>query len=219
MQRLLLVISLHCFFIATLKAEIGVLVGAKAGFDIAHLRKFEPITDYKKTVKLGSDIAGMLRLDFNKYISLQTEIEFIQKGQAWKNKTDTAKYYGKWVMNYVQFPILAVGRFGNDKVKAIVQLGPYVSYWTGGYTQSSVTIDKQSKNAITNKYEFTTNNMRVDVGWITGIGANIKVGKGWIDVGARHQLGFLSINKKNTGLPKLYNCGVSFYVGYLYTIK
>lgn len=219
MQRLLLVICLHCIFISTLKAEIGVLAGARAGFTIAHLRKFEPITDYKKSVKLGSDIAGVLRLDFNKYISLQTEVEFIQKGQAWKMKQDSAKYYSKYVINYVQFPILAVGRFGNDKVKGIIQLGPYVSYWTGGYTQSAVTIDKQSKNATTNKHQFTTDNMRVDVGLITGIGANIKVGKGWIDVGARHQLGFLSINKKNTALPKLYNCGVSFYVGYLYTIK
>ena len=81
---------LDFIFISTLKAEIGVLAGARAGFTIAHLRKFEPITDYKKSVKLGSDIAGVLRLDFNKYISLQTEVEFIQKGQAWKMKQDSA---------------------------------------------------------------------------------------------------------------------------------
>ncbi|MEZ5054224.1 MAG: hypothetical protein R2807_05580 [Chitinophagales bacterium] len=60
-------------------------------------------------------------------------------------------------MNYVQFPILVVGRFGNDKVKGVVQLGPYISYWTGGYTQNSVSIDKQSKNASTYKYIFTSN--------------------------------------------------------------
>lgn len=208
-----IVFSLHA------QAEIGVLAGARAGLNISSLRKFEPITDYKKRVILGSDLSGVLRLDFNKYISLQTEIEFAQKGQGWKKNIDSAKYSGKLVMNYVQFPILVVGRFGTDKVKGVVQLGPYISYWTGGYTQNSVSIDKQSKNASTYKYIFTSNDKRVDAGLVVGAGTDIKVGKGWIELALRYNAGFVSSNKKSTLVPKMYHSNVSISVGYLYTIK
>ena len=80
-------------FIVTLasKAEVGVSVGARAGFNIAHLRKFTPPDGYKKRVNLGSDIAAVLRVDFNKYIGLQTELNFTQKGQGCKRSEDSAK--------------------------------------------------------------------------------------------------------------------------------
>lgn len=205
-----------CF---TAKAEVGVSVGARAGFNIAHLRKFTPPDLYKKRVTLGSDLAAVLRIDFNKYIGLQTEVEFTQKGQAWKRSLDSAKYVSKMVLNYIQFPVLAVAKVGNQKIKGVFYLGPYFAYWAGGYDQSAVSVDKQSKNATTNKYNFTKDDMRFDVGLITGAGADFKVGKGWIEVSARHNLGLLSIAKKNSGLPKMYNCNFNLSVAYLYTIK
>ena len=201
------------------KAEIGVLAGARAGFNIAHLRKFEAPEFYKKRIILGSDLSAVLRIDFNKYIGIQTEVEFSQKGQAWKRTQDSARLLSKSVINYIQFPLLAVARVGNDKVKGVFFLGPYFAYRTGGYTQNSVSVDKQSKNSNTEKYVFTTNDMRFDVGLVTGAGVNVKVGKGWIEVAARHNLGMLPTTKKNSGLPKLYNCNFNLSLGYLYTIK
>lgn len=216
--------SLGFFFISVMlllsaKAEVGVSVGARAGFNIAHLRKFTPPDLYKKRVTLGSDLAAVLRIDFNKYIGLQTEVEFTQKGQAWKRKQDSAKYVSKFVLNYIQFPVLAVARVGSEKVKGVFYLGPYFAYWAGGYGQSSVSVDKQSKNSTTEKYVFTKDDMRFDVGLVTGAGAAFKVGKGWIEVTARHNLGLLSTTKKNSGLTKTYNCNFNLSLGYLYTIK
>ncbi len=209
-----------CFIMfSPAKAEVSVSAGARAGFNFAHLRKYTAPDMYKKKEVFGSDLAAILQIDFNKYISLQTEVEFSQKGQRWIRSQDSAKYNNKLVINYIQFPILAVGRFGTDKVKGIVQLGPYVSYWTGGFTQSSVSVDKQSKNAETTRYDFSTIDMRVDVGLIVGAGTDIKVGKGWIEIAARYNAGFLSVTKKNSGLPKLYNSNFGLSVGYLYTIK
>ncbi|MDB5225822.1 MAG: hypothetical protein JWN78_15 [Bacteroidota bacterium] len=201
------------------KAEVGVLAGARAGFTLTHIRKFSPPPGFSKRIGLGSDIAGVLRIDFNKFIGIQTEIEFIQKGQAWKLKTDSAKYVGKLVANYVQFPLLAVGRIGNEKIKGLLFLGPYFAYWTGGYYQNSTTIDKQTKHEDNEKYLFTKNDMRFDVGLTTGLGADFKIGKGWIELAARHNLGLLSMTKKNSCLPKVYNCNFSLSVGYIYTIK
>ena len=218
MRKFLLIIIITIPFF-TLKAEVGVAAGGRAGFNINTLRKFSAPELFNKRAALGSDIAAVLRIDFNKYISLQTEIEFSQKGQAWKRTEDSAKYLSKFVLNYIQFPILAVGRFGSDKVKGIVQLGPYIGYWAGGYSQNSVAIDRVTKRATTDKYLFTKNDMRVDVGLVIGAGTDIKVGKGWIEVGARYNLGLLSITKKSSALPKLYNSSFSISLGYLYTIK
>lgn len=217
MRYLLFIVSTALLF-TTVKAEVGVSAGARAGFNIAHLRKYSPPEFYKKRIVLGSDIAAMLRIDFNKHIGIQTEVEFSQKGQAWKRSIDSAKYVSKLTINYIQFPILAVARVGSEKYKATFYLGPYFAYWAGGYNQNSVSVDKQSRNATTDKYVFTKDDNRFDVGLVSGVGGDFKVGKGWIQLMARHNLGFLSINK-NTSSTKLYNCNFNFSVGYLYTIK
>lgn len=203
----------------TASAEVGVSAGVRAGFNIAHLRKFSPPEGYDKKVLLGSDIAGVLRIDFNKNFGLQTEIEFTQKGQGWKQTIDSAKFTAKQVLNYLQFPVLAVARVGNEKIKGVFYLGPYFSYWSGGYYQDAVSVDKQSENSNTEKYIFNSDDMRFDVGLTTGAGANFKVGKGWIELTARHNLGFLSISKKDSAIPDLFNCNFNLSVGYLYTIK
>lgn len=218
-MRYLLFIVLSALLFVSVKAEVGVSAGARAGFNVAHLRKFSPPEFYKKRIVLGSDIAAMLRIDFNKHIGIQTEVEFSQKGQAWKRSVDSARYVSKLSLNYIQFPILAVARVGSEKYKATFYLGPYFAYWAGGYTQNSVSVDKQSRNATTEKYIFTKDDNRFDVGLVTGVGGDFKVGKGWIQVMARHNLGFISFTKNASNAPKLYNCNFNFSVGYLYTIK
>ena len=119
----------------------------------------------------------------------------------------------------MQFPILAVARVGSQKVKAVFFLGPYLAYQTGGYLQESVSVDKQSKNSITSKYLFSPTDNRFDVGMIIGAGTNIKVGKGWIEVAARQDIGMMPLVKLKSGLPKTYNCNFNLSIAYLYTIK
>ena len=219
MYRSISVLFILLMMLCSANAEVGVSVGARAGFNIAHLRKFTPPDTYRKRVVLGSDLAAVLRIDFNRYIGLQTEVEFSQKGQAWKRSADSARYVSKMMLNYIQFPVLAVAKVGNENVKGVFYFGPYFSYWAGGYTQHAKSVDKQSKNSSTEKYIFSGKDMRFDMGLVTGAGANIRVGKGWIEVAARHNLGLLSTTKKNAGLPKMYNCNFNLSLGYLYTIK
>ncbi|MFN8283560.1 MAG: porin family protein [Chitinophagales bacterium] len=218
-MRVFGLLFLTFFITVSAHAEVGVLAGARAGMNVCNLRKFTAPTDFSKKMLLGSDIAAQLRIDFNKFIGLQLEVEFAQKGQAWKRTQDSAKYYGKTVLSYVQFPLLAVARFGSDKYKAIIQVGPYVGYWVGGYSQSSVQIDKVTRESTNSKYLFTKDDNRVDVGLAVGLGTDIKIGKGYIEIGARYNVGFLATAKKNTALPKVYNSNFSISLGYLYTIK
>lgn len=206
------------FSIYKTQAEIGVLIGARAGMNMAHLRKYSPPANYKKAMLLGSDMAAQIRIDFNKYIGLQTEIEFSQKGQAWKMKQDSAKYYAKTVINYIQFPILAAAHFGNEKYRGVILLGPYISYWSGGYTQSSTHIDNTTQSERDAKHTYTTDDNRLDVGIVSGIGADFKLGNGWLEIAIRHNAGFLPTVKKSSALPKLYNCNMSFSLGYYFDV-
>jgi hypothetical protein len=214
------ILSAACFllFLPAI-AEVGVTIGARAGVNVSHMRKYTPPDLFKKRVIPGSDLAVVMRVDFNKFIGIQAEVEFSQKGQGWKRSQDSARFTGRFVANYVQFPVLAAGRIGSDKIKGVLLIGPYFAYWTGGYTQNSVSVDKRTVDENHTKYELTVNDMRFDVGLTTGAGADFKVGKGWIELMARHNLGLLSTVKKNSGLPKVYNCNFTLSLGYRYTIK
>ncbi len=203
----------------SLNAKVGVSAGARAGFNIANLVKFDAPGLSKRKPLLGSDIAGVLRLDFNKYIGFQMEVEFTQKGQAWSHSLDSLKYYGKFVANYIQFPLLAVASYGNHKVKGVFLLGPYFAYWTGGYLQNSIRIDNQTRYEDHQRFEFTPNEVRFDVGLTSGIGADFKVGKGFIELMSRYNIGFLSTAKKIPDLKQLYNSNFSLSLGYRYSIQ
>lgn len=219
MPRLVLILLLSIFFADFNYAAVGVSVGGRAGLDISQLRKYTAPAGYKKQATLGSDLAAVLRIDFNKYVALQTEIEFIQKGQSYKNRIDSAKFVAKSVLNYVQFPILVVGRVGNDKVKGSFAFGPYFAYWAGGYAQSAISVDKQTRTSTTTTHTFTAQDMRFDAGIITGAGVEVKAGKGWVQIGVRHNLGLVGVNKNTPSIPKMYNSNFTLSLGYLYTIK
>lgn len=209
---------LFLFIFFSVQAEIGVLVGARAGMNMAHWRKYSAPVSYKKAMVLGSDIAPQLRIDFNKFIGVQVELEFAQKGQAWKQRLDSAKYYGKTVMNYIQFPILAAAHFGNEKYRGVILLGPYLAYWTGGFTQTSTHIDNTTRQESNTKHVFSANDNRLDVGITSGLAADFKLGNGWLEVAVRHNAGLLGIAKKSASLPKLYNCNMAFSVGYFFDV-
>ena len=197
-------------------AETEVNLGGRAGMNIAHIRKMEVQNTAKRSVNLGSNFGGILRVNFNKNIGVQTEILFTQKGQRWKVQKDSAKYFTRFVNNYIEVPVLAVARFGSDKVKFIGMTGVYMAYWSGAYTQSSTKIEKQTYKEDTEDYLFSKQDRRFDMGISTGIGVDFKLGKGWFELLARHNLGLISREKNSSN--KTYNCNFNFSIGYLFNL-
>jgi hypothetical protein len=216
MKRHFLVLWLMMICGAAL-AEISVSAGGRVGLNLAHIRKTAVPEHYKKKIILGSNFGGTLRVNINEHIGVQAEILFSQKGQRWTNKTDTAQYYIRFVNNYVEFPALAVVRFGSDKVKFTGFAGVYLAYWSGAYTQENARTEKMTLNDHTTDYVFSKKDRRMDWGLSTGVGVNFKVGNGWLEVAARHNLGLISRELNSSG--KTYNCNFNLSVGYLFDLK
>lgn len=210
-----ILICLLILMSSTLFAKVEVSAGGRVGFNIAHIRKIDVPTGYKKKINLGSNFGGTLRLNFNDFIGIQTEILFAQKGQQFFQKTDSTKQYKRFVNNFIEVPILAVVRFGSEKVKFVGFAGPYLAYWSGAYTQESLHSEKMTQKTKSNDYKFLKSDSRFDMGIATGIGADIKVGNGWLEIAARHDLGLMSRTKSS---PKNFNCNFNLSIGYLFTI-
>lgn len=209
------VVIVFCFFTHhALYSKVDVLAGVKAGMNIAHIRKIENPDGYKKKINLGSNFGALVRVDFNEYIGVQTELLFAQKGQRWLSKNDSTKNYIRFVNNYIEVPVMAVARFGPEKIKATIYLGTYFAYWSGAYTQSSTVEDKKTMAKSDNKYDFSSMDNRFDFGMASGVGVDFKLGKGYLGLAARHHLGF--INRTTDKNNKQFNCNFNLSISYLF---
>jgi hypothetical protein len=197
-------------------AKIEVNVGGKAGMNLAHIRKIENPDGFKNKINLGSNFGGIIRLNFNKNIGVQTEILFTQKGQRWLSKNDSTKNYIRFVNNYIEVPLLAVASFGSEKTKAIIYLGTYFGYWAGAYTQTSTQEEKRTIAKSNNEYTFSNFDNRFDAGIASGVGVNFKLGKGYLELAARHNLGL--VNRTTDKNFKQYNCNFNFSIAYLFKV-
>ncbi|MCB9033475.1 MAG: PorT family protein [Chitinophagales bacterium] len=213
MRKTFLFFFVFSCFLATY-AQTNFYLGGKAGFNIAHIRKIENPTGFDNKINLGSNVGFIFRVDVHKNIAVQAGWNFSQKGQRWKNKTDTIQYYQKFSLNYMEFPLLGVAKFGNEKFKALIYLGTYFGYWTGVSIQYSQTLDKRTIYKYNEDYSLSSNTKRFDMGIASGIGLNIKAGNGWLDIAVRHNAGMISILKND----KLYNCNMNISFGYIYNV-
>lgn len=213
MKKYVLVVLLFFCFHAVF-AELEFNVGGKVGVNLSHIRKMDAAPGFKSKINLGSNFGGIFRVNFNKIIGIQTEVSFAQKGQRWFKQEDSAKYYNRLVNNYIEIPVLAVVRFGSEKVKFVGYLGTYLAYWSGAYTQNSIQLDKMTDKAENANYVFTKNDRRFDMGLSTGIGVDFRVGKGWLELMARHSLGLL--NRYKASSLKSYNCNFNISIAYLF---
>lgn len=195
--------------------QVRVSAGARAGFNIAHIRH-TPVPDgYDKKIMLGSNFGALLRVSFGEHFGVQTEVLFSQKGQRWTQQIDNFDTYQKLVSNYIEFPVLGVARVGGEKVKAVFCLGAYFAYWSGGYLETAVRQDKQTVNSDHTDQVFTSDERRFDAGLASGIGMEIKAGPGAVELAVRHDLGLADRSRSDEPHTATYNCNMFFSAAYL----
>lgn len=196
-------------------AQVKVAAGARAGFNMAHIRKTEVPGGFDKKIMPGGNFGGLLRVSFNELFAVQTELLFSQKGQRWVQKSDSVNHYQKLVSNYIEIPVLGVARVGGDKVKAVFYLGGYFAYWSGGYFQTSSQQDEQTIASSHTDQVFTSNERRFDAGITTGAGMDIEAGPGLVEIAVRHNLGLADRSKSDLPHTKTYNCNLFVSAAYI----
>lgn len=94
-------------------------------------------------------------------------------------------------MNYIQVPLLFKGKFGNDKVKAILKAGPRLSYATHGRLQARANLIVEF-NVLDVPIPLGSVN-RWDAGAIFGTGVEFNTAAGIIGLEASYDLGLTDL--------------------------
>lgn len=139
MKRVLFTAVLLCLFVSAMQAQTYLL--PKAGLSIS---TFSP-EDNKDNVSALTGFTGGLGVNIllNEKLSLQPEINFIQKGA----NAEFKQGIGDGILevrstdvriNYLELPVLVKYSFGDGEVKGYVNAGPSVGYGLGGKTDYSL---------------------------------------------------------------------------------
>ncbi len=189
-------------------------VGPRLGINMAsitHYSEQEAFTaDYIQNGQLLTFHGGIVsNIAFTRNLSLQTEFLFSKKGHRLNYRKDTVELnidgYQKYVLNYLEVPVLLKVSFGPDEVKGFVNAGPYWGRWIGGKNKTKVDyiINGESEPVDeTNKIDFDTDfedlaydANQSDFGLIIGGGFMYEAGPGNLLIDFRYTMSLRDINK------------------------
>ena len=126
---------------------------------------------------------------FNKYVSLQPELLFVQKGDKFTKKQrdggDKASYKETVTNNYLELPILVNGGYSNSKFEAFGSFGPSIGFWMSSMEKEVAKlngerdVNKEKIDLRKKEGDYYTEN-RIDVGINMGVGAGYKLNNGMV---------------------------------------
>ncbi len=201
-------------------------IGFRAGLNYSNVP--EPsvldgiVPDFKFIV--GPNIAAVADIAINDHFSFQPELAYIQKGFTIREGFDLNLFdvpiplgvKATTKVNYIEAPLLAKYKFGNNKVSGYLMAGPTLGYATGGRFQTTAQIlidirlvDKKLDLASLG-YE------RFEVGGTIGAGVNFyNKNGGSFFIDARYTKGFTNVYDVPIVDLKLKNQGFGVSVGYM----
>ena len=194
--------------------------------------------DYRDFVQPGCNIGFRFDYQFNKYIAIQTGLEYTMRGErikiSYEEKDYEFKLNRKTTTHYLAIPILAGARYRiNNNFQLLFNTGPYIAIGLGGKTKykaeetylgetSVYKAEKQffgnpkKENLDDNEYA-PIGNKRFDAGWRFELGTDIKD----FYIGVAYDLGFVDIandkeKRDKTNYKATMNRGFSISAGYTF---
>ena len=179
------------------------------------------IIDNKHKSKLGFSGGVFFQFNYNKFLSLRTNLAYERKGsktEAWTSDVNNDDEYESEGtihanFNYLTLPILIRATLGN-KVKYFVNVGPYA-----GYLMKKTTVHELEDN-FNVTYDETSLFKRFDAGITTGIGFSVPIKAQYsLSFEVRNNLGLIntsSVPVMNDGTIKTNS--TNFLFGFTYNI-
>ncbi len=167
-----------------------------------------------------------VELEISEFFALQAEPGFVQKGVKMVEETtfeyepgmfQTMDLDARTKFNFVNLPILAKGKFGQENVKFFALAGPEIAYALNGKTKTEMTVTNGTIEDFkeTEDIDFDEGGLdRWDYGLIFGVGAEAKLGPGWITLDGRYNLGLNNFNDNEDVDTKMYHRGIGVLVGF-----
>ncbi len=199
-------------------------VGVRAGVNFSNFRP-NPI-DYEP--KVGANVALLLNVPLNRYLSLQVEPGFSQRGSkidldgqtivdgAWQRN----QIFGKIMLNYIEVPLLLQYKPKIGKFEGIVSFGPELRFRVGPQTIKATVRNYKDgvvKDETTTETDLSKSNVyrAFDYGLTGGAGVAYPLHFGKIFTEARYHLGLREMGPN----VELHNRGMSVHVGVLIPLK
>ncbi len=166
----------------------------------------------------GFNIGLVYTSTTDKVFSFQQELSFSQRG--FEILDADKKSVGNTRMNYIDIKPLFNFGGGADNWRAYAQVGPSVNIWMSkaSYDEDGTFEDKSDEWQNATADEDGENDIRVELGFVAGIGFKYKVGPGWLLFNPRYEWGLTPTTIVDTGSKgyAIVNRTLSINAGYLY---
>lgn len=171
--------------------------GIKGGANFAVQSEIGDI--YKNNdIKTGLHVGVFGNLELGKNVSLQTEVNYEQKGS--KTETITSKY------DYISVPVLvkySLGKSDNTSLEYNFNVGPYASFLVKAENEI-----EGASDGLNNTIDVKDDTENLEFGLITGFGVEYPLGDNNLILDLRFGLGLSSFDKDDTDVRNKY-VGVS----------
>ncbi len=183
----------------------GVKVGLKGGVNFSNLTSDD---NNSNKVLTGVNFGLFAKLPITKSIGLQPEVYFITKGSEITYNNVFVDGTGKFELNYIEVPLLAVINLTNN---LNFQVGPYASYLVSSKVKNVTNVNFNFEDNI-DSGDFN----KFDTGVIAGFGFDGKS----LGFGVRYNLGLITVGKEKNyngttyTFPNSKNGVINLYLSY-----
>ncbi len=215
--------------LSTAAAQAQIALGLKVGSNFGTVHTTETLDKLTPDFKYapGWTVGGVAEINFGKYFALQPEVNWMQKGFRFDENFDIpvgkvnipAGAEATVRTNYIEVPLLAKLKLGNDRVQAYAVLGPSFGYGLNGkiITRTRLLFELDPIN--TNLNFDQINYERFDVSGTGGLGVQFNFNGVKVFADARYTHGFTELYNfpvvneqiKNRGFA--ISTGVAFDLG------
>lgn len=218
-----LIAGLLLFAIPTVHAQIGIKAGATMSSlsQDAFYNNGQTLQDIEDKSLWGFQAGLFANLPVGEVISIQPEINWMQKGGNTKYNIAGSGFNQDYRLNYLEVPVLLKVNAGSNDgtgVGLFFYGGPFVSYALNGKISSEIKLlDNTVENNDTDINFSDDNQRRVDWGAAFGLGVNL----GGLMVDLRYDLGINNLLDNNFGTnpdedPYLRTRSIGLTLGYMF---
>ena len=217
-----IVLAALFFILAANTTYAQIAVGLRGGVNLAIVSDQTPI-DVERTkpqMIAGLSASAFVEIGISPLFAIQPEVSYVQKGARYDVSFDQIDFAVREQVNYLEIPVLAKFRFGNDQIRGFALAGPSVGYALNGKFKVEAA-GETFKEDIEFDDDFDVDGVkdnRFDISAVVGAGLELGAGPGDIVVDARYAHDLNDFTRfegdKPDGYKGLFSRGLAISVGY-----
>lgn len=203
-------------------------IGLRGGIGLPNVYTTDGIDNLTPDFKTytAANIAAVMEIGFGEHFAIQPELAYTGKG--FKISEDFALdlfnvplpvgVLAESRFNYLELPVLAKYKFGNESVGAYITAGPTLGYAMSGrlITRANALVDFKVSDSKINLDAIDY--QRFEVGALVGAGFTVHTSFGQLFADARYARGFTELYDIPVVDEKIRNQSIAFNVGFLVPI-